>query len=191
MKARALALAILLIAPGCSARADVGAQPEESARTAFDIPERPSGPVLDQADILPPEDEAALDRRLRDYWQRTRTAVVVVSVKSLEGQPIERFSLKLAEEWGIGDAETLRGLLVLVAPNERRLRIEVSCGLENVISDVFAGRVIREQMTPKFKEGALDEGTLAGVDALIAQLDANTNPAPVSDSCRSLMRKAA
>jgi uncharacterized protein len=189
VKASALAL-VLLAAPGCS-QADVPARSEDDMRLAALIPDRPDGPVLDQADILQPDEEAELNRRLIDYWNRTRTAVVVVSVNSLSGETIERFSLALARDWGIGDPQNLRGLLVLVAPTERQVRIEVSCGLENVISDGFAGRVIREEMTPQYKDGALDEGTLAGVDALIEQMDASANPAPVSDSCRSQMRQAA
>jgi uncharacterized protein len=191
VKARLLALAILLVAPGCSARADVSAPQDEPARVAGAIPERPSGPVLDQADVLPAGDEAALGARLREYWDRNRTAVVVASVDSLGGETIERYSLQLAQEWDIGDRHNLRGLLVLVAPNERQVRIEVSCGLENVITDVFAGRVIREHMTPRFREGSLADGTLAGIDALIEQLDASPNPAPVSESCRSQMKEAA
>jgi uncharacterized protein len=186
VKASALALTLLLAAPGCSAEADA---PEAPVQVAAAIPARPDGPVLDQAGLIPAAEEAVLDQRLRDYWERNRTAVVVATVDSLGGEKIERFSLRLAEEWGIGDGETHRGLLVLVAPNERRMRVEVSCGLENIITDVFAGRVIREQMTPKFREGALDEGTLAGVDALIAQLDA-ADPATPS-ACRPLMSKAA
>jgi uncharacterized protein len=191
VKAYALALAILLAAPGCSAQADVPAQSKAPVRVASDIPQRPAGPVLDEADLLPADAEALLDARLRDYWKRTHTALAVVSVNSLGGKSIEHFSLDLAKQWNIGDSENLRGLLVLVAPNERRVRIEVSCGLENVITDVFAGQVIRDDMTPKFKQGLLDQGTLAGVDALIERLDAGANPAPVSDSCRSIMRNAA
>jgi uncharacterized protein len=191
VKALALALAILLAAPGCSAEADAPARSDGLARAAAIIPERPAGPVLDQAEVLPADAEALLDARLRDYWNRTHTALVVVSVNSLGGDSIEHFSLELARRWDIGDKENLRGLLVLVAPNERQVRIEVSCGLENVITDVFAGRVIRDVMTPKFKAGFMGDGTLAGVDALIERLDAGANPAPVSASCRSEMRKAA
>jgi uncharacterized protein len=189
VKASALALATLLATPGCSAEADVPA-PEEHVRVAAAIPEKPDGPVLDEAGVIPAAEEAMLDRRLRDYVSQNRTAVIVATVDSLGGETIERYSLRLAREWDIGDRENLRGLLVLVAPNERRLRIEVSCGLENVITDEFAGQVIRERMTPAFREGAFDEGTLAGVDALIERLDAGANPAPVSESCRSHMRKA-
>ena len=191
MKASALALATLLVAPGCSAEADVPAAQDEPVRVAAVLPDRPAGPVLDEADVIPDETEAALERRLRTYWERNRTAVVVATVDSLGGEPMEKYSLRLANEWGIGDGENLRGLLVLVAPNERKIRIEVSCGLENVVTDGFAGVVIQDRMTPAFRQGALDRGTLAGVDALIERLDAGANPAPVSESCRSQMRKAA
>ena len=187
MKASALALTFLLVAPGCSAEADAPAP----VRVWGAIPARPDGPVLDQADVIPAAEEAMLDRRLRDYWDRNRTAVVVATVDSLGGEPIERFSLRLAEEWGIGDPENKRGLLLLVAPNERRVRIEVSCGLEGVISDVIAGRIIRDQIIPKFKEGALNAGTLAGVDALMEQLDAGADAGSVQDYCSTDVRRAA
>ncbi|HWK33477.1 MAG TPA: TPM domain-containing protein [Hyphomicrobium sp.] len=191
MKAGVLALAILLIAPGCSAKADVPAGSREPSEIATSLPQRPEGPVLDEAHIIPDDAEAMLDKQLRDLWERNHTALVVVSVNSLGGDTIEHFSLQLANAWGIGDARDLRGLLVLVAPNERQVRIEVSCGLENVITDVFAGQVIRERMIPRFKHGNLSEGTLAGVDALIEKLDASANPPPVSASCRSKMKEAA
>lgn len=189
MKASALALALLVA--GCSAEAGAPAAAEDAVRLAGALPKRPAGPVLDEAEVIPDEAEAALDRRLRDYWDRNGTAVVVASVDSLGGESIESFALSLARHWDIGDPENLRGLLVLVAPNERQVRIEVSCGLENVVTDAFAGEVIREHMTPAFRQGALDQGMLAGVDALIEQLDTGANPAPVSESCRSQMRKAA
>ena len=154
-------------------------------------PAHPEGPVVDTADILPPEAEAALDKKLRDYFDKNRTALIVASVDSLGGQPIEKVSLRMAEEWDIGDARTHRGLLVLVAPNEREVRIEVSCGLESVITDVAAGRVIREDMIPLFKQGDIAQATVAGVDALIGRMDAGPNPAPVSESCKALMKEAA
>ncbi len=191
MKASVLALAILLISPGCSAEADVLAGSKEPAGIVANLPQRPDSPVLDEADIIPADSEMILSNRLRELWERNHTALVVVSVKSLGGDSIEHFSLQLAESWEIGDARNLKGLLVLVAPNERQVRIEVSCGLENVITDVFAGRVIRERMIPRFKDGNLTEGTLAGVDALIEKLDASADPTLVSASCRSKMKEAA
>lgn len=186
MKAGAAALAILLVAPGCSADADVPARQEASA-----IPARPDGPILDAADLLPAATEAALDARLRDSQRRTHTAVVVVSVRSLGGDSIEHYSRELGNAWQIGDPQTKRGLLVLVAPNERQVRIEVNCHLENVITDSIAGKVIRERMVPRFKQGDLSAGTLDGVDALLEQLDGGASTAPAADTCGTNTKQAA
>jgi uncharacterized protein len=178
VKAGALALPILLAASGCSAKADNPVQREEAIHPIADLPERPAGPVLDQADILPAASEAQLDRRLRELWDRSGDALVVVSVKSLEGETIENYAYNLFNTWGIGDAERGHGLLLLVAPAERRVRIEVGCGLEDRVSDVAAGRIIRNEITPAYTEGNLVGGTLAGVDALIERL---TSTIPAND----------
>ena len=186
MKTGAAALAILLVAPGCSDTSDFPVREIAAA-----IPERPDGPILDAADVLPAAEEALLDARLRDYWKRNRTSVVVVSVDSLGGDSIEHFSRTLAEAWQIGDPQTHRGLLVLVAPNERQVRIEVNCKLETVISDEFAGRVIREHMLPQYKLGALSDGTVSGVNALLERLDAGATLPPAADPCGAETKQAA
>lgn len=146
---------------------------------------------MDYAEILPSDVETALDQRLRDYWTKNQTAVVVASVETLDGRPIDEYSLDLATKWKIGDRERKRGLLVLVAPNEREVRIEVSCGLEYVITDVVAGRIIRDDMIPAFRSGDLAGGTMNGVDALIEQLDAASIPDQLPAECRGAMEKAA
>ncbi len=177
MKASALALAILLAAPGCSAKADAPAQPDEPARVAG-IPERPDGPVLDMANILPAKDERELQNRLTRLWDETGNALVVVSVPSLGGQDIAVYARALGNRWGVGDARTHRGLLLLVAPNERRVRIEVACGLESIVTDAIAQAIIDERILPEYREGDLAGGTLAGADALHQRL---ALPAPVND----------
>jgi uncharacterized protein len=150
--------------------------------------------MLDQADILPAKEEAALDARLRRLWRETGDALLVVSVDSLAGRPIEDFSRELFNTWGIGDDETDRGLLILVAPNERKVRIEVGCGLESTITDELASDVIQRRILPEFREGDYSAGTRAGAEALIAQLalpkPAN-DPGPHSDICIAQARSAA
>lgn len=136
-------------------------------------PPRPDGPVLDQADILPPAEEAALDAKLRAYNQKTGRALVVATVRSLDGQPIELYAVKLFEQWKIGGVKTDEGLLLLVAPSERRLRFETGYGLHAIFPDVLAGRVIRDVMTPRFKANDYPGGITAGIDATIQQLDRN------------------
>jgi uncharacterized protein len=149
---------------------------------AHAYPARPDGPVLDQADIFPAADEAKLDHRLTDYWKKTGNALVVVSVTSLEGQSIEDYAFGLFNQWGIGDANTDHGLLVLVAPNEHKVRIEVGCGLEGRITNDVAAEIISDGILPDYRNGDLEGGTLAGVDALIARLAA---PAWANDDQRT------
>lgn len=138
---------------------------------AQQFPARPAGPVYDGASIIPDADEQLLDARLRAYNQRTGRALVVATVPSLDGETVEQYAVRLFENWGIGGAESDQGLLLLVAPNERKVRIEVGYGLHQYVTDILSGRIIRNDITPRFKAGDFAGGINAGVDALITQLD--------------------
>jgi len=129
---------------------------------ASDVAQRPDGPVLDEADIFRAEQEAALERDLTDYFNETGVALVVVTDSSLDGETIEKVAFDTFNEWGIAG----RGLLVLVAPTERQIRIEVGCGLETVVTDLLASRVIEDTMIPLYRSGDLAVATFAGVDEL-------------------------
>lgn len=142
---------------------------------AQELPTRPEGPILDQAELLAPAQEAALDQRLRDYNASTGRALVIATVGSLQGQTIERYATELFEQWGIGGAERDQGLLLLVAPNERQVRIEVGYGLTPYVTDILSGRIIRNEITPRFAQGDFAGGIVAGIDALTTQL--NREPA--------------
>lgn len=150
-----------------------------------------AGLVIDTADILPVDDEALLDRHLRDYWRQYETAIVVASVQSLDGQSIEEFALDMFNSWGIGDARTNRGLLILVAPTERQVRIEAGCGLEAVITADVAKNIIEAEMIPNFRAGDYVGAVEAGVDALAEKLADNPEYGPDSPACLALMKKAA
>lgn len=181
----ALAVALLLLptAQGC-AKAE---QERERPLLA-----RPDGPVLDMADILPADEEVAMDSHLRSYFSRTGDAIVLVSVTSLQGHSIESFACNLFTQWGIGDAKTNRGLLLLIAPIERKVRIEVGCGLENPIGNDVAGRIVRHDILPLFKKGDLKGGAEAGIAALEKRLGATTERGPVATvSCKEAVREAA
>jgi uncharacterized protein len=136
-----------------------------------DLP-RPDGPVGDYAAVLPKEAEAALDAKLRKFFDANCIALIVASTPSLKGQPIAQYTNDLARRWGIGDRRTLQGILLLAAPNDRKLRIEISRPVNRVITDEIAAEVIRSDMTPLYKKGDLVGGTVSGVDALISLLDA-------------------
>ncbi len=135
------------------------------------LPPRPAGPVLDQAAVIPDAEEAALDAKLRAYNQATGRAVMVVTVSSLDGQDIEEFGSSLGQEWGLGGKETDQGLILLVAPADRKLRIEVGYGLEEFMTDALAARIIRDTIVPRFKADDYPGGIAQGVDAIITQLD--------------------
>jgi uncharacterized protein len=172
----------------CSAQDSAEAQNTAAPRNT-DV--RPSGPVSDRADILPAAEEAVLDARLRDYFRRTGNAIVVASVTTLEGRPIENVAMDTFNAWGIGDRRTNRGLLVLVAPNERQMRIEVGCGLEKPISYDVAKQIIEQQMVPPFRSGDFAGGIDSGVDALIVRLDRATEFGATSEACLQIMKEAA
>jgi uncharacterized protein len=194
VKASAAALLVLLGSAGCSAEPAETGSPDEPVRVQTALPARPDGPVLDQANILPAATEAALDARLRGLWSETKDVIVVVSVDSLGDQTIEDYGTALFKDWGIGDAETDRGLLVLIAPNERRVRIAVGCGLESTVTDERASEIIEQRFLPSFRDGNFAGGVETGVEALIARLalprPAN-DPGPHSEICIAQARNAA
>lgn len=136
-----------------------------------ELPPRPEGPVLDQAAIIPDADEAALDQKLRTYNRDTGRAVIVATVSSLDGLEVEQYAQKLAETWDIGGAETEQGVLLLVAPNERKIRIHTARGVQERLPDVLAGRIIRDQIVTPFREKNFAGGINAAVDAITAQLN--------------------
>ena len=141
------------------------------AAQAQDYPPRPDGPVYDGANILSPETVAKLDAELRAYNAETGRAIIVATVPSLGGASIETYATTLyTDKWGIGGAQRDAGLLLLIAPNERKLRIEVGYGLHGYFGGIMAGRVINDVITPRFKEGNFDAGVTDGVAAILAHL---------------------
>lgn len=135
------------------------------------LPARPEGPIADYANVLTAEDAATLDARLRDYTRTTGRVIIVATVPSLDGEEIEPYGQKLAESWGIGGRESQNGVLFLVAPSERKVRIASARGLDQRLTDIMSGRIIRNVVVPRFKAGDMSGGIVAGVDAIIQQLD--------------------
>lgn len=135
------------------------------------LPPRPPGPIADIAAIIPEGEEAALDNKLKAYNKATGRAIIVATVPSLDGQVVERYAQDLARAWEIGGEESEEGVLVLVAPTERKIRIHAAVGAQGRLTDGLASRIIRETMTPRFKQDDYGGGISAGVDQIIAQLD--------------------
>lgn len=132
---------------------------------------RLTAPVNDLADVIDPRSEQELDTRIRALLTATGDTVVVATVETFEPYgSIEEFAVRLFEQAGIGDAERDRGLLVVMAERERRIRVEVGYGLEEIVTDGFAGEVIRTEMLPAFRAGEFGPGMLAGVTAIIRRI---------------------
>ena len=143
-----------------------------------------TGQVMDEAGILPPEVESQLTAKLAALEQQSQRQLVVVTVPSLQGYEISDYGYRLGRQWGIGSKERNDGAMLLVAPNERKVRIEVGYGLEPVLTDGMSFLIINNAILPRFKTGDLPGGIVAGTDAIVQQL---TLPA---DEARQLAARA-
>lgn len=134
-----------------------------------------TGSVVDQADLLNPAEEQALKQKLAALEANSNRQLVVATIASLQDYPIEDYGYQLGREWGIGqaangDAEKDNGVILLIAPNDRKVRIEVGYGLEPILTDALSSRIIQGDILPWFKEGNFPSGINAGVDSISNQL---------------------
>lgn len=137
-----------------------------------------SGRVVDQAGILPPAARAELEEMLAAHERAGSNQVVVVTVDSLQGYAIEDFGYQLGRHWGIGQEGRDNGIVLLIAPQEREVRIEVGYGLEGAIPDAYARRIIADTISPHFREGDFFGGLQAGVGAIGKLIDGEPLPEP-------------
>lgn len=142
------------------------------AAAAFAAPTFPplSGRVVDQAGILSPAAEQKLTDELATLEKQTGRQLVVATLSSLQGYEIEDYGYQLGRAWGIGEKDRNTGALLIVAPNERKVRIEVGYGLEPVLTDALSSVIIQSAILPRFKAGDMEGGIVAGTDALVKQL---------------------
>jgi uncharacterized protein len=137
-----------------------------------------SGRVVDQTMTLSQSEQATLDEKLRDFEARKGSQIEVLIVPTTEPESIEQYSIRVAEAWKIGRKKVDDGAILLVAKNDRKLRIEVGYGLEGALTDVTSKRIIDEIITPRFKTGDFAGGITAGVDQIIKVIDGEPLPAP-------------
>ena len=145
-----------------------------------------TGRVVDRAGLLSERDEAEIEAALAQFEQATGNQLVVVTLASLQGLPIEEFGYQLGRHWGIGQAGKDNGALLIVAPEERAVRIEVGYGLEGELTDALSRTIIESRILPQFRQGDFAVGIKAGVAAIIASLGGAYDPAlpPVQASDR-------
>ena len=134
--------------------------------------------VTDLTGTLTAEQKGTLEQRLAAFEARKGSQIAVLMLPSTKPEEIEQYSIRLAEAWKIGRKGTDDGLILVVAKEDRRLRIEVGYGLEGAIPDAIAKRVISESITPKFKAGDFYGGISDGVDQLIKLVDGEKLPPP-------------
>jgi uncharacterized protein len=154
-----------------------------------------TGRVVDNAGLLSPQAEQTLTAQLADLEAKTGRQMVVATLPDLGGYEIEDYGYQLGRAWGIGDKTRNDGVLLLVAPNDRKVRIEVGYGLEGILTDALSSVIIQTKILPAFRSGKMEEGVVAGAQAVIGQLSlpddqakaiATATPAPEPESENSL-----
>ena len=134
------------------------------------VPELWSQRIHDDAHILKQETIDSLEQRLKRYEDSTSNQIAILTVTSLDGEVLEEYSLKVAEAWKLGQKDKDNGVLLLIAVDDHKMRIEVGHGLEGALTDAHSSRIIRNELTPNFRKSDYDAGLKAAVDAMIKSI---------------------
>lgn len=140
------------------------------AEAEFKVPPL-TGPVVDQAELLSPTMRRRLEEFVRRLYESGGTQLQILTVSDLGGLAIEQASIQVTDQWKLGGVKDDNGVLLMVAKTERKVRIEVGQGREGDLPDVVASRIIREVITPRFREGSFDRGVIEGVVAIVQRTD--------------------
>ncbi len=160
------------------------------AAVALQVPPL-KGRVNDYAGILSPEAERRIEAALKHLEETDSTQVVVLTVPALDGDSIEDFSIRVAEQWKIGRKGFDNGVILVIARDDRKVRIEVGYGLEGRLTDLMSGRIIRDRIVPEFRAGRYDQGVLNGIAAIDevvrGEYKAPPQPPPAASSADDLV----
>jgi uncharacterized protein len=138
--------------------------------SALDVPPL-TGRVVDLAHVLPVQESEQLTEQLRAHEEKTGNQVAVLILPSLEGEPVEEYSHRVATTWKLGQKGIDNGVLLLIALKERKLRIEVGYGLEGTLTDLRSAHIIRNEIVPQFRNGDIPGGIRAGTEAILATIE--------------------
>lgn len=145
---------------------------------ALDAPAKPTAaPVVDQANVLSPEQEAKLSATIEESRKKSGNQIGVLVIPSLKGDALEDYSIKVARAWGIGAKERNTGVLLLAVIEDRKLRIEVGYGLEGALTDARSSRIIRDRIAPEFRQQRYYEGLDSGLQGINAAIAGEVDPA--------------
>ncbi len=131
------------------------------------VPEHAGVWIHDEANVLSGQTKALLESVVKAERDSTSNQIAVLIIRSLQGEPLEEYSLKVAEAWGLGQKDKDNGVLLLIAIDDRKVRIESGYGLEGTLTDALSSRINRNEIAPYFRQGQYDEGVKAGVAAII------------------------
>lgn len=170
-----LAVLAALLLSGCGAEPTSSSYEQEmsQARSSFKL--QMTGWVTDDANVIDQEHEERITGKLRQLERETKHQMAVVTVASLRGEDVATFTNELANEWGVGRRGYDDGVVVLLAPNERKVRIAVGYGLEKQLTDGVCRDIMEHSIVPHFRAGNLPAGVEAGVDALSRVLTHRTS----------------
>jgi uncharacterized protein len=166
LKATLVTLGLMLLLASSFASAELAVIPELKAR------------VTDLTQTLSPAEQAQLEQKLAAFEQKKGSQIALLIVPTTQPEDISQYSIRVVEKWKIGRDKVDDGVLVLIAKDDRKMRIEVGYGLEGAIPDLYAKRIISEVIGPKFKQGDFYGGLDAGVDKIIGLVDGEALPAP-------------
>ena len=139
------------------------------------------GRINDNAELLSPSTEKALSNRIMDYEKATGHQLAVLTIPSLDGDPLEDFSIRVVEAWKLGKKGKDDGVLVLAVSKDHKMRIEVGYGLEGELTDATAGRIVRDVMAPRFRNGDYEGGISAALDAVMLKTGGQVSASSPTD----------
>ncbi|MBW1644766.1 MAG: TPM domain-containing protein [Deltaproteobacteria bacterium] len=150
-----------------------GGWPAAAARAKVKLPAKPPAYVVDLAAIIDPATEQKLNLYLRELEEKTTAQLVVLTIRSLEGEPLEEFSLRVANDlWRLGQQGKDNGALLVVSTGDRRYRFEIGYGLESILPDSYVGSLGRSYLVPYFRQGRYGEGIYRAVTAMAGKIAA-------------------
>lgn len=141
-----------------------------------------TAPVMDQTQTLTPAQIASLDRTIRDFRARKGSQISVLIVPTTQPESIEQYSIRVVDDWKLGRRDVEDGVLLLVAKDDRTVRIEVGYGLEGALPDVIANRIVQQVIVPRFREGDFAGGLAEGIERIVAVIEGEPLPEPQRQS---------
>lgn len=157
---------------------------------ALEVPPSPSQWMTDQAGLLSATDAAALNEKLRSFETRSGAQFLIYIFPSLENESLEDFTIRAATKWKAGQAKYDNGLILFVFVAEKKLRFEVGYGLEGTMTDAMSSRILREIITPAFRQGDYAGGLNSAATAVINLIEKNEQPVPVSGGGGTVSRQS-